>query len=176
MCYNALFVANSEGVMNIRNWWDTLQERERQMLSIGGVIGGILFVYAVLWSPLSNAVDDQKIQVQSQQQLLQYIHRAQVTISQYKAMGITIENASNSDGLLSLVEQTAAAAQLSDALKQVQQTANNQLTLTFENVSFDLLMQWLQTLSTTHGVSVSEISATRLPTSGVANVKMILTM
>lgn len=163
--------------MNIRNWWDTLQDRERHVLSISGLIGGILFIYMVMWSPLSNAVDDRKIQVQSQQQLLQYIHHANATIAQYKAMGITVENtSSNANGLLSLVEQTAAAAQLSAHLKQVQQTAKNQLSLTFENVPFDPLLQWLQTLSTTHGVRVSEISATRLPTLGVVNVKMVLRM
>lgn len=162
--------------MNIQNWWDSLQDRERQMLSVGGIIGGILFVYAVLWNPLSDAVDNQKMALQSQQQLLHYIHRASATISQYKAMGITVETTSNSDGLLSLVEQTAASAQLSDHLKQVQQTAKNQLSLTLENVPFDSLLQWLQALSTSHGVRVSEFSATRLPTDGVANVKMVLMM
>ena len=159
--------------MNIKNWWGNLLDRERQVLTIAGVFVGVLFIYSVTWSPLSDAVQDRKIEVTTQQQLLRYLQHASSTIAQLKAEGIQVSTASNAD-LLSLAEQTLSQQALSSYLKQVQQPQQNQIVLTFENVPLDKLMQWVQMLATTHGVRVTQLSADRLPVIGTANVKMTL--
>lgn len=158
---------------NIKNWWGSLLDRERQMLMIGGILVAILFVYEVIWSPLSDAVEDKKTAITTQQQLLRYLQHASQTITQLKAEGIQV-GATQSD-LLSLVEQTLSQQELSAYLKQVQQPQQKQVALTFEKVPFDKLMQWAQLLVTTHGVRVMQLSATRLAVIGTADVKMTLT-
>ena len=158
---------------NIKNWWGNLLDRERQMLTIGGIVVGVLFIYGVIWSPLSDAVQDHKTAVTTQEKLLRYMQQTSSTIAALKAEGIQVSAASNAD-LLSLAESTLSQQQLSSYLKQVQQPAQNQIVFTFENVPFDKLMQWLQTLAITHGVRVTQLSAERLPMIGTANVKMTL--
>lgn len=160
--------------MNIKIRWDNLLDRERQILSIGGVLVGILFIYAVIWSPLSNAVANQKTRLQSQQQLLQYIQNANRLIAQYKASGIAVHVATTDTNLLSEAQKTLSKQGLSVFLKQVQQPTSNQLSLTFDAVPFDHLMAWLENLTTTRGVKVLQLSATRLPEMGMAEVKVVL--
>lgn len=161
--------------MNIKAWWSGLLDRERQMLTVAGVVVGIYLVYSLIWSPLSDAVTDRKTQVQSQQTLLQYMQHASTVIQQYKASGMTVGDMTTASNLLSVVEESASTQDLSSYIKQVAQPQPNQIELTIEAVPLDKLMQWVQTLST-HGVGVSQFSATRLPTIGTANVKMILSV
>ena len=151
-------------------------DRERYMVAIGGVIVGVLLVYVLVWSPLSEAVFDRQTQVESQQQLLIYLQHASAKISQLKASGISVDAAIDNTGLLALVEQTLGSQQLNSYLKQVQQPQQNQIALTFEKVPFDKLMRWLQVLSTTQGVHVQNLSATRLMVIGTADVQMVLSV
>lgn len=160
--------------MTIRAWWESLQDRERQMLSIGVIIVGVLMIYGLIWSPLSDAVLDRKTQVESQQQLLIYLQQASAKIERLKALGIAVDASVDNTGLLTLVEQTLGSQQLNSYLKQVQQPQQNQIALTFEKVPFDKLMQWLQILSTTRGIHVQNLSATRLMVIGTADVQMVL--
>lgn len=159
--------------MSIRAWWENLLERERRMLSVGGFIVGILVIYALIWSPLSNLVFDYKTQVTSKRQLLVFLQRASQKISQLQSSGISVDASVKSGGLLTVVEQSLSSQQLSHYLKQVQQPTQNQITLNFDNVPFDKLMQWLQMLITTQGVRVVHFSATRL-SMGEANVQVVL--
>lgn len=160
--------------MTMRDWWENLLDRERRIVAVGSVIVGVLLIYALIWSPLSDAVADRKLQVESQRQLLIYLQQASAKISRLKASGISVDATVDSTGLLALVEQTLGSQQLNHYLKQVQQLQKNQIALTFEKVPFDKLMQWLQTLSTTHDIRVQNLSANRLAVIGTADVKMVL--
>ena len=157
-----------------KNWFNSLQDRERHIVSLGGVIVVMLLLYMLIWSPLSNTVSYYKNRVKSQSQLLRYAQHAKALIQRYQSSGISVSTKTDASGLLAVVEQSLSAQTLSQYLKQVQQPAHNQIALTFDNVPFDKLMQWLQTLTTTHDVSVKQLSATRLPMIGAAHVQIIL--
>lgn len=159
--------------MNLKNWWENLSDRERQLMLIGGIVVGVLFIYMAIWRPLSDVVADRKLQVTTHRQLLHYLQHASQTISQLKTEGIVVD-AKGSVDLLSLAEKTLSQQALSTYLKQVQQPQQNQIVLTFEDVPFDQLMQWLQMMTTKHGVAVKQFTATRLPMIGTANVQVTL--
>lgn len=159
--------------MTIKNWWDNLIERERRILSIGGTVVGLFCIYAFVWSPLSDAVTDGKTRIESQHRLLGYLHGASQTIEAYQSQGIQA-NASTDADLLSLAESTVAQAQLSQQLKQVQQTDQNHIALTFEKVSFDKLMTLLQSLAAQHNVHVKSFTATKLATAGLVDASITL--
>jgi general secretion pathway protein M len=159
--------------VSFKSWWENLADRERHIVAIGCMVVGILFIYTAIWSPLSDAVVDRKIQVTTHRQLLRYLQHASQTISQLKTQGVVVDAKGNID-LLSLAEQTLSQQDLSAYLKQVQQPQQNQIALTFENVPFDKLMQWLQMMTSQHGILISQLTATRLPIVGTANVQMTL--
>lgn len=159
--------------MTIKNWWDNLVERERRLLSIGGAVVGLFCIYALVWSPLSGVVTDAKMRIESQYQLLGYLHRASQTIAAYQSQGIQA-NAANDADLLSLAESTLAEAQLSQQLKQVQQTDQTHIALTFEKVPFDKLMTWLQLIAAQHNVHVKSFTATKLETAGLVDASITL--
>ena len=159
--------------MNMRSWWENLLDRERQMLTVGGILGGILFVYAAIWTPLSDAVEDRKMAVVTQHQLLHDLKNTSAKIQQLKAEGVHADISDNID-LLSMAEQTLSQEALSTYLKQVKQPDKNQVALTFENIPFDKLMQWLQTIWAANSISVVAFSATPQTVVGIGDVTMTL--
>ncbi|EKD91995.1 MAG: hypothetical protein ACD_29C00258G0002 [uncultured bacterium] len=75
---------------------------------------------------------------------------------------------------MTTIESTLATQQLSSFLNQVQQPQDNQAELTFENVPFDKLMQWLQTIWAANSISVVAFSATPQTVVGIGDVTMTL--
>ena len=157
----------------IKVWWENLSDHDRKVVSIGGIVAGILFIYILIWSPLSHAVSNEKKSIQSSQSLLTYLQQSAVKIQAFQAGGVSA-TMQTPGALLTTVETTLASQQLSSFLNQVQQPQDNQAELTFEKVPFDKLMQWLQTLWTTSGVSVVAFSANPQPMIGTADVTMTL--
>ncbi|MDP1573984.1 MAG: type II secretion system protein M [Coxiellaceae bacterium] len=160
---------------NLKLWWFMLADRERTMLTIGGIFVALFVIYSAVWSPLSNTVSDYKLQVKTQRDLLTYLQEASNTISDLRAEGVQVSaTPSSPENLLSLTERSLTQHQLSAYLKQVQQPKSDQVLLVFESAPLDQLMQWLQQLITTQNVKIVSVTADRLPVAGSANVKMVL--
>jgi len=159
--------------MNIKLWWENLSERDQLVLGVGGTISLILIIYLFIWTPLSDAVVHETIQMKKQQSLLRYLQQSYLKIQAFQAGGVS-ETEKTSGPLLTVVESSLASQQLSSFLQQVQQSQDNQMQLTFQKVPFDKLMRWLQTLWTTNGISVTTFSASRLPVMGIVDAEIIL--
>ena len=159
--------------MNVKLWWENLSERDRRVLTIGGIISIILIIYLFIWNPLANAVVNQKTDIKKQQSLLHYLQQSAIKIQTFRASGVSATT-KTSEALLTLIETSLSSQQLSGFLQQVQQPQDNQAELTFERAPFDKLMRWLQTLWSTQGVSATTFSATRLSVMGTVDVVMTL--
>ena len=156
-----------------RQQWRIFSDREKSIAIIGSTTIVILFVYFVLWCPLSDLVAQDKAEFQSQKKLLIYFQTASHKIQLIRASGIQVGNHKD-DNLLALVEKTLSQEKLSLYLKQVQQPHQNTITLTFNNVPFQPLMRWLQKLITTEGVHIQQFKAYRLSTPGAVNATIVL--
>ena len=106
---------------------------------------------------------------------MKYLKKENEKIQTLKAQGIQLGDTHSGD-LLTVAEKTLSSQQLSLYLKQVQQPKQNQLTLTFQQVPFDKMMEWLSGLTNTQGVDVTQFSAEKLPDVGTADVTMTLSL
>lgn len=161
-------------ISHLKNQWENLLPKERYIITIGASMTVVVLLYACIWSPLSDAVLHRKAQAASRQELLIEMQKASQKIMQFKTQGISVDTAPIRNGLLAFIEQSLTSQHLSNYLKQVQQTQNNQITLTFENVPFDQLMQWMQSMVMIHSLRVKNLSAVRLAVTGTANVQIVL--
>ncbi len=158
--------------MMLKDWWQNLAERERRMLSIGGVVVGVLFLYAVIWSPLDGAVSTQRESLQRQVSLLGYLHHASDTIKQLRARGIQIIPDDKQD-VTTHAEVVFSSQSVSAFMKQVHQPAANMVSFTFESAPFDKLIHALHVLAKSD-VTVVQFYADRKKQSGLADVRVTL--
>lgn len=157
----------------MQTWWDGLATRERRVVIIGGALVGFFLVYAVIWSPLTNAVQDRKTHMQAQQQVLSELQNTLTRVQQLKDEGVTLRT-SDGTSLLTLLEQTLSTQNLLPFLTQVQTQKENQVSLTFQSVPFDSLMKWIENRYRQEGVRVSQFSANRLSVIGKADVRLTM--
>ncbi|MEO5341909.1 MAG: type II secretion system protein M [Gammaproteobacteria bacterium SHHR-1] len=153
------------------DWWHGLQPRERLSLLLAGLLIASVLVWQLIWVPLQTQLDKARTQVQAQQQLLAWMRQA---AAQLKATDQAAEQQpdNSSTSLLSLVDQSARSAGLSQALKKIQ-PEGDEVRVWLDQLDFDKAMLWLGALQR-QGVSVSSLNAERAQAPGQVQMRLSL--
>lgn len=147
----------------MKAWWEGLSRRERLLTAGGAMFTLTLLLYALAWQPfqasrhrLRQSVAEQRIELTAMRQMAGEIKRLSES-------GVTT-TASPVDGrsLLTLVDQTARAAGLGDALKRVAPQGENRLSVQFDAVEFDQLVPWLDKLERDYRITIVNLSVDRV--------------
>lgn len=148
--------------MDIKEWWDNLSLREKQVMFFGGVIGALALLYLIIWAPLSNAVESYRHEVEENGKLLAWMKEAD---HEMQNMQQTAKHKASASSLLSLVQKQLALASLTTT--QLRQAENGEIQMSFQNVVFDKLIQWLIAVNQNEHLSVVQMSVTPTGTPGL---------
>lgn len=153
------------------DWWQGLQPRERLSLLGGGLLIAALLAWQFVWLPLQSQLQQARTQVQAQQQLVVWMRQA---VAQLKTTDSTASPPSDNSNrsLLSLVDQSARGAGLSQALKKIQ-PEGDEVRVWLDQLDFDKAMQWLGELQR-QGVKVSNLNAERAQAPGQVQMRLSL--
>lgn len=154
--------------------WRVLSHRERIMLIAGSVIVFFLLGYTLLWNPLTAAVNQLREQITSQENLYHWMQHANQKIQQLKQLGVS-DTKNDNEELLASVERSLTDKKLAQYLQQVQQPEKNKLVLKFQQVPFDQLMQWMQSLLKYNNIKVVKLHVERDRMAGIVNILLVLT-
>lgn len=149
-------------------WWKSLQQRERQMLTIGGVFVVIAFFYWVIWQPITESVAEQKVKVQTQQQLLSYVQNGTQRV---KALQRATGKRADTNGTLTQwANQTARQQKINISRMQPQ---GESLQLWVDDVPFNSLMSWLGVLHDRHGIVIESFDVSVGDEPGMVRVRRL---
>ena len=136
--------------MNVREWFDNLSERERNLVYAAGALVGVALVYLVLVLPFQASGKRMAARVQQKTADLAWMQA-----SAPQAMAAAgVAKAGGGESLVVLVDRTAREAGLGAALRDQSPDGNNGLRLQIEGAPFDTLVTWLASLQQQHGVSI----------------------
>ncbi|MHB1946864.1 MAG: type II secretion system protein GspM [Gammaproteobacteria bacterium] len=144
----------------MKEWWNNLALREKQMLSLGGFFLVAFFIYLLLWLPLDNKVVTLRNQIQRNQELLAWMKEADKRVQILEKTAQPKKPTPLTGSLLSIVQKQINRTPLVSSLTQLHQVDNDSVQLTFQKVDFDQLMEWLIQLSKQQGIGVTQISIT----------------
>jgi general secretion pathway protein M len=150
----------------IKNWWETLNEREHKLVTWGGSVFAVGLFYWVIWSPLGNAVVEQQTALAKQQKLNSW---AQDAIVQIKAAG----GKSNVGGgsLSQIVNQTSRQFNVKiDRMNPKDQ----QLNLLIDEISFNTLLNWLAHLEQKQGIKINNVDVSETDVPGMVRVPRLI--
>lgn len=162
--------------MTLQQWWNGLEARERRTLLIGGVALALILFFFGIWLPAHREADRLAERLAEQRALLAWMQQTGAEAQSLRAAGaggaqpVGIGN----QALFSFVDQSAREAGLASALRQVEPTGEQRVRVTLQQANFDLLMQWLVTLKTRHGVDASTLSVRRSENPGLVDAQLIL--
>ena len=156
----------------MKAWWQTRAPRERRLLTVGAMVGGLLLVWAFVVYPQQRAHLAAVEAVTVAERNLAWMRQAAPTL---RASGSAITSqAGSGKSLLAQVDATARAAGLAGAIGNVEPQPNGRVGVSFNDVPFDALMRWLEPFAAQHGARIESFSAQRTPANGLVDARLTL--
>ena len=154
----------------LKVYWDTLNDRDRHMFSIGAVCLLCYLFYAVLYSPLSSAVREKKLLLIEEKATLKWMEEVS-----YKYKNIKTPEPINSDQILTLLSEQLKNSNLQRYTYQLEQTSVGDFQLSFEQVPYNNFVIWLWNFCGRYNLAVKQFDVSNKSASGIVSVMVLLT-
>jgi general secretion pathway protein M len=158
----------------MKDWLDKLEPKERMMLAVGSVVLLLLLIYVLILAPIRSAYQSLKMGVAEQRETVAWMQSSAQTIQHLRSSSGSSSQGLGGRSLLSVTDSTARAGGLGAALKRVEPEGSNSVRVWLDGASFDVLIKWLVTLSTRHGVDASSVTFERSGVAGLVNARLTL--
>jgi len=159
----------------MRNWFESLEERERVFVSAGAAVVFAVLVYVFVWLPLDKGQ-------QSMTASIAEWERSLADLQPLIGLQPGGQNAGRTAQLnlqqtpVVIVDQTLRARGLDNALKRSNPSTSNGIRVEFEDIAFDELVLWLGDLSMQYGMHVTTGSMSATSQAGPGRVNANFTL
>lgn len=154
-------------------YWEGLQPRERQVLSVGAVALLIIGVYALIIEPYQEKSARLEQDIAAHLETLQWMQGAAASVKALQRNGGSHKKDWKGT-LLTLVDTSARQSALGDSVKKVEPEGKNGVRVWLEQASFDELLRWLNTLNQQYDVKISGLQVDREDSAGLVSAKVVL--
>ena len=149
----------------VNHFFSGLSDRDKVVLSFGGVVVLIYLFFLLIYSPLRHAVDFKLKQLTEKKETLIWMREQ----SKVKHAVKHIEG-----NLLSVFSSQLKKASFSQFPYQLQQSGENRIQLSFAEVPYVDFLNWLQSIGEQFVMTVTELSATRSKIPGVVKLRIVV--
>ena len=158
----------------MRDWFESLESRERVLVAIGAlfVLGAVFYV--AVWQPLDTGQKTLAANVDSWERSLAEL-RPLKSMQPVNGAAPTPTSGRMQTPVV-IVDQTLRARGLDRALQRSQPTTSDGIRVEFEDVSFDDLVLWLGDLSNQYSMQVAAGSFSASSRSGPGRINATLTL
>ncbi len=136
----------------MKDWFDTLEVRERIMVTGGSVFVVCALFYFSIWLPLDREQATLTANVHALRQSIAELKPLKVALGTSGSAGAQVSGQNQS--LVVIVDTTLRERGLYNSLQRSQPTRSNGIRIEFENASFDDLILWLGDLGSRYGLQV----------------------
>ena len=159
----------------MKDWFLKLSQRERYMVLAAVFVIVVFLLYLLIWQPVAKDYAKTRKNVAMAEETITWMQSAAREVKQLRGSGGTL--ATHQQGkqfILGLIDKTAKAAGLGSVLKRVQPEGDTGVKIWFEAAPFDVLINWLDTIQSQHGLVVNEINVEQTEATGLVNVRVSL--
>ncbi len=149
----------------MKAYWDSLNDRERWMLGVGGVFCALVLMYMLLYAPMINAVHHKTQELLEKQETLVWMQQAH---QQRKV--IKVPQVLSNSKLLSVLADELKSTSFQTFPYQLQQTGVGDIQLSFDKVPYNAFVTWLWSVKQNYAFSIKQFNTQRTVTPGVVKV------
>lgn len=153
----------------IASYWNNLNDRERMLAVVGGVLALAYLLYLLVFSPLDRAVVNHKQDLTEKIETLDWLQTVDSPSEHQKSQRV-LSNAQ----LLAQIGSQLAKSSFKQSSYQLQQTSAGEIQLSFEKVPFNPFLTWFWSLSNDYAMTIKQLSVEKTETPGV--VKLLLNL
>lgn len=158
----------------MKEWFNNLQTRERNLVLGAALILAVLLIYLLLWEPVTNKVAGLKSSVASQQAQLAWMQQANQEIKALQ-QGTRPRRAFNQGiSLINAVENSAKKSGVRETITRTEPQGSDKITVELRGTEFDRLVDWIGVLTNQYSAQVTQFSASRTDIKGRVDARLIL--
>lgn len=150
-------------------WFQALNERERRLVAIAGLIAVLVVLYALV--SLDRSVMHAQVRLAQAQQDLAWMRSVE---PQLAASGPVSAAPTSQRSLIVVVDQSAREVGLGTAVKNIDPSPQGGLSIRLEQAPFDTLVGWLARLAQQNRVHVESATIDPAGPPGVVNAAIVL--
>jgi len=158
----------------VKDWYLSLQFRERLVVGGGAVVVMLALMWALVWLPLDKAHDELRISVDNWARSLNDLQPVRAAIQSAGNPSGTTGTSSDVTPIV-VVDQTLSARGLNGSVKTRTPTPNG-IRIEFEDVAFDDLVLWLGDLSGRYSLEVQAGNMSVASRAGPGRINASLTL
>jgi general secretion pathway protein M len=159
----------------VKDWFDSLELRERIFVGVGAAVVVLALLYGLGWAPLDNKHSALQSDVQGWQRSLAELRPLAVR-SRIPGQTQAVAVPGVAQSPIIIVDQTLSSRGLDRYRRRSQPTASNGIRVEFENVAFDELVLWLGELSDRYAMHVQAGSFSAGPQIDSGRVNATITL
>lgn len=146
----------------MKDWWDTLQIRERYMVLAAAVLVALTIIYLAIWSPIANSRDNKLKRVEAKQDTVIWMAQKKQEVESLKRINPNMFNsATDSRSLLAIVDTGAKQMGVRPAITRIEPKGDDSVQLYVENIAFDYLIVLLGELERRNNIGVADATFNR---------------
>jgi type II secretory pathway component PulM len=149
---------------------DTLNERERRMVTFGGIAAVVILILGVVW-PLDTSVANTQQRIGRKQADLLWM---QSVAPELASSGPVTVPTTRQESLIVVVDSAAREAGLGNALTSSEPSGTGGLRVRLEKAQFGLIIGWLARLSEQNGIAVESATIDNAGEPGTVNAGLVL--
>lgn len=156
-------------------WWQRLAPRERWIL--GGAAGLLLALglYLLVWEPWQDSLERLRGTVAARRADVAWMRQAAADLQRLQSAGEAPQaTARGGRSLLTVVDQSARSAGLSQAVKRVEPQGGDKVRVWLEQAGFDEMIRWVNVLEREQGVRVDSAVVERHADAGRVDARLVL--
>ena len=157
-------------MMSLEDFWSSRNEREKRILTIGGLVVLVLLIIGVVL-PLDHSVAAAHARIATKRADLEWMRSVGPELA---ASGPQSRPPTSNESLLVTVDRVAREAGLAGALTSSEPAGDRGLSVRLEKASFDAVIGWLARLSDRNGIRVESASIDAAGAPGIVNVGVTL--
>lgn len=156
----------------MKHWFEQLGSRERWIVIAGGLLTLLVLYWALVLDPLSAARTNADRQLMKANSELGKIQQISTRVNEIRTTQGGRKRVSGS--LLGIVDRSIRSAGMRDEVKRLTPDGSNRVRLWFDSVRFDNLITLFADLQEQAGISVDQLSVSRLQDAGYVRASVTL--
>jgi len=156
----------------LKHWHSSLPPRDMWLVNLMTAFVFITLFYLIAWEPVHNGLADEKVKHEAQEKLLQWMTQSAQEVRQLRAGGGATQIKQANKPVTLVLEQSLTNAGLKPFVTKIESAGNSNARVKLDNVSFDQMLVWLNTIATHNGIIVSSAVVERGDKPGRANARL----
>ncbi len=149
---------------------DTMSERERRLVQVGGIAAVLILIFGVLL-PLDSSVTKARARITQKQTDLQWMRNNAPVV---QALGPAHQGGTSGESLLVIVDRSVRESGMDKSLAGTEPGGPGSISVRLEKAPFDAIIAWMSRLSSQNGLTVDGATIDTAGAPGVVNAAIVL--